>query len=179
MIDFILGVTHPQHWHSLNMRQNPSHYSCVKHFGPNAVAHLQEAYGGRLYYNADVNMKGVRIKYGVVSMHHLLSDLQNWNTFYLAGRMQKRKKSQLITAIKILRDDPRIRMASHINLLNAVRVSLLLLPEKFTEEQLFLIIGGLSYMGDFRMGIFENPHKVNNIVSAQMDSFREKYCNIY
>jgi mitochondrial translocator assembly and maintenance protein 41 len=90
MIDFIFGVTHAQHWHSLNLRQNQSHYSLVSRFGPSAVASLQENFGGRIYYNTDVVVNGVRIKYGVVSMNHLLADLNNWETLYLAGRMHKR-----------------------------------------------------------------------------------------
>ena len=69
-----------------------------------------------------------------------------------------------------------MRLGSQANLTNAVRVALLLLPERFTEEDLFLKIAGLSYRGDFRMRInAENPHKVYNIVYAQMDAFRELY----
>lgn len=41
--------------------------------------------------------------------------------------------------------------------------------------QLFEEIAGLSYRGDFRMKVGENPLKVRNIVSAQLDSFRSLY----
>jgi mitochondrial translocator assembly and maintenance protein 41 len=58
---------------------------------------------------------------------------------------------------------------------NALRVALLLLPEKFTDQELFSKIAGLSYRGDFRMQMGENPHKVSNIVDAQIDTFRDKY----
>ncbi|KAJ3313091.1 Mitochondrial translocator assembly and maintenance protein 41 [Boothiomyces sp. JEL0838] len=170
MVDFIFGVTHAEHWHSLNLRQYPHHYSALKHFKEGTIAHVQEKYGARIYYNPDIIVNGVRIKYGVVSMHHLLRDLEEWETLYLAGRLQK--------PVKILRDDAKVKLATKQNLENAVRVALLMLPERFTEEDLFLKIAGLSYRGDFRMLFGENPHKVYNIVYAQMDAFHEKYVDI-
>ncbi len=80
MVDFIFGVTHPEHWHSLNIRQNPDHYSFLKAFGTKAVTFTQEKIGARVYYNPDVTVSGVRMKYGVVSMHHLERDLLEWET---------------------------------------------------------------------------------------------------
>lgn len=62
-----------------------------------------------------------------------------------------------------------------MNLASAVRTALLLLPEEFTELDLFETIAGLSYRGDFRMQVGENPHKVRNIVGAQLESFRSLY----
>jgi translocator assembly and maintenance protein 41 len=109
-------------------------------------------------------------------MHHLQRDLEEWETLYLAGRLQK--------PVSILRQDAKLGLASKMNLENAIRVALLMLPDRFTEEELFLKIAGLSYRGDFRMLFGENPHKVYNIVYAQMvlfinliikDGFREKY----
>lgn len=68
-----------------------------------------------------------------------------------------------------------MRLANQVNLASALRTSLLLLPESFTEVQLFETIAGLSYRGDFRMKVGENPHKVRNIVAAQLPSFRSLY----
>ena len=95
-------------------------------------------------------------------MHHLERDLEEWETLYMAGRLQK--------PVKILRQDAKLALATKKNLENAIRAALLMLPERFTEEDLYLTIAGLSYSGDFRMLVGENPHKVFNIVYAQMVS---------
>ncbi|KAI7862574.1 mitochondrial matrix Mmp37-domain-containing protein [Spinellus fusiger] len=166
-VDFIFGVSHPEHWHALNMQQNPHHYSSVRLLGSHAIGLLQEKVGAGVYFNPYVQMNGMMIKYGVVSIDTLCSDLIDWDTLYLAGRMHK--------PVKILRDDPRVRLANQVNLTEAVRVALLTMPEKFSDQALFERIAGISYVGDFRMIIGENPNKVQNIVHAQMEAFHRLY----
>jgi translocator assembly and maintenance protein 41 len=167
MVDFIFGVSHPGHWHDLNMQQNPHHYSSIRMLGSGAVTLLQEKVGAGVYFNPYVQVNGMNIKYGVVSIDKLCKDLIDWETLYLAGRMHK--------PVKILRDDSRVRLANQVNLTEAVRVALLTLPENFTEQELFDRIAGISYKGDFRMVVGENPNKVSNIVSSQMENFRRLY----
>jgi translocator assembly and maintenance protein 41 len=108
------------------------------------------------------------VKYGVVNIETLCRELSEWNSLYIAGRMHK--------PVKILRNDPRVLLSNHVNLLSAVRVALLLLPETFSEHQLYTTIAGLSYMGDPRMSLpAENPYKVANIVNSQLANFRRLY----
>lgn len=166
-IDLIFGVSHAQHWHSLNMKQHPSHYSGIKYLGSGAVGYIQDKIGAGVYFNPFVEINGMKIKYGVVTMDTLIDDLCNWNTLYLAGRLHK--------PVKILRDEPRLRFVNQANLLSVLRTSLLLLPEKFTELQLYKMIAGVSYMGDPRMRFGENPMKVSNIVNNQFLQFRQLY----
>ncbi|KAI9497008.1 mitochondrial matrix Mmp37 [Zychaea mexicana] len=167
MLDFIFGVSHPGHWHALNMHQNPHHYSGVRMLGSSTVAALQDKVGAGVYFNPYVEIDGVMIKYGVVSIDKLCKDLIDWKTLYLAGRMHK--------PVKILRDDARVRLANQVNLTEAVRVALLTLPEKFSEDELFERIAGISYTGDFRMIVGENPNKIRNIVHAQLPHFHRLY----
>ncbi|KAI1113425.1 mitochondrial matrix Mmp37 [Nemania sp. NC0429] len=168
MIDFIFGVSHTQHWHSLNLTQHRDHYSALGSLGSGAVSYVQDKWGAGVYFNPYVTVEGIQIKYGVVSLDTLCRDLSEWNTLYLAGRLHK--------PVKILRDDPRVRLSNQINLLSALRTALLLLPPTFTEQELYGTIAGISYLGDPRMALpTENPKKVSNIVSHNMLNFRRLY----
>lgn len=168
MIDFIFGVTFTQHWHSLNLNQHRDHYSCLGSLGSGAVSAVQDKVGAGVYFNPYVVINGILVKYGVVNLDTLERDLREWDTLYLAGRLQK--------PVKILRDDARIRLANQINLLSALRTALLLLPPGFTERELYNTIAGISYLGDPRMAFpTENPQKVANIVGNNLPHFRRLY----
>ncbi|KEF60795.1 uncharacterized protein A1O9_02357 [Exophiala aquamarina CBS 119918] len=168
MIDFIFGVSYTQHWHSLNLQQHRDHYSAVGSLGSYAVSKIQDSFGAGVYFNPFVTVNGTLVKYGVVNLDTLCKDLSEWNTLYLAGRLQK--------PVKILRDNPAVRLANQVNLIAAVRTALLLLPPNFTEKELYSTIAGISYMGDPRMSIGgDDPRKVNNIVDNQLQNFRRLY----
>lgn len=168
MLDFVFAVTHPDHWHSINLAQHPNHYPLhARVLGSSFVSKVEEISPG-LWYNAYVEMEGVTIKYGVTTVDNLCSDLLNWRTLYLAGRMHK--------PIRIIKDDPRVRLTQQVNLVSAARAALLSLPEHFTATELFERIAALSYSGDPRMALpAENRSKVANIVSRQGPQFEELY----
>ncbi|KAI0250730.1 Mmp37-domain-containing protein [Lactifluus subvellereus] len=168
MLDFMFAVTHPAHFHSINMAQHPSHYAVhARTFGSSFVTKIQEI-GPGIWFNAFVQAKGRTIKYGVTSVDNLCSDLLNWNSLYLAGRMHK--------PLRIIKDDARVRLTQQVNLTSAVRAALLTLPAEFSQTQLFETIAGISYSGDPRMVLpGENRGKVGNIVRKQGPQFRELY----
>ncbi|KZT73713.1 Mmp37-domain-containing protein [Daedalea quercina L-15889] len=168
MLDFMFAVTHAAHWHSINMNQHPGHYPLhARVLGSDFVSRVEEISPG-VWFNTHVPMQGVTIKYGVTTVDNLCSDLLNWRTLYLAGRMHK--------PIRIIKDDARVRLTQQVNLTSAVRTALLTLPETFTQRELFARIAGFSYAGDVRMALpGENRGKVQNIVSLQGEQFRELY----
>ncbi|TFK52422.1 Mmp37-domain-containing protein [Heliocybe sulcata] len=168
MVDFMFAVTHSDHWHSINMNQHASHYPLhARMLGSSFVSKVEEIVPG-VWFNTFVPMKGVRIKYGVTTVDNLCSDLLNWRTLYLAGRMHK--------PIRIIKDDPRVRLTQQVNLVSAVRAALLTLPTEFSETQLFERIAAISYEGDPRMRLpAENRNKVANIVRKQSPQFKELY----
>lgn len=168
MIDFIFGVSHAEHWHWLNMKQHPDHYSGLASLGSGAVAAVQENFGAGVYFNPYVTVNGMLIKYGVTSINNLCQDLASWDTLYLAGRLHK--------PVKILRDNAAVRIANQQNLVGALRTALLMLPETFSEFDFFSTIAAISYLGDPRMALpTENRNKVNNIVTNNLVNFRRLY----
>lgn len=157
MLDIILVVENSEKWHTENMKCNESHYSSLVPLSSRYVAQFQEQIPAHLWFNAYVPMQskqnaGRMMKYGVISKKHLLDDLTKWSNLYTAGRLQK--------PVRILKNNEIIENAIKSNLESAVRTSLLMLPEQFEEIDLYLSIASLSYVGDPRMYLGENPKKV-------------------
>ena len=167
MVDLLLCVDAPREWHAENLRRNGDHYSALGRLGASAVASVQERLAAGVYFNTLVPWDGRMIKYGVVSRAALERDLLEWDQLYLAGRLHK--------PVAVVRDDAAIGRCNARNLEAAVAVARLTLPATFSREQLFARLAALSYDGDVRMGMAENPDKVNNIVSANVDRFEAWY----
>uniref|UniRef100_A0A8C5R634 Phosphatidate cytidylyltransferase, mitochondrial n=1 Tax=Leptobrachium leishanense TaxID=445787 RepID=A0A8C5R634_9ANUR len=172
MLDFVFAVDDPVTWHSMNIKQNRSHYSALKFLGPKYISTIQQNYGAGVYYNTLVPCDGKVIKYGVVSTDTLVADLLHWKTLYIAGRLHKPVK------ILVQKENGRLRNALNANLKSAMTAAFLMLPESFTEEELYLQIAGLSYSGDFRMIIGEDKAKVLNIVMPNIAHFQKLFSNI-
>ena len=59
MLDFMFAVTHPAHFHSINMQQNPSHYPLhARLLGSSYISKVEE-FGPGVWFNAYVPMNGV------------------------------------------------------------------------------------------------------------------------
>lgn len=172
MLDFVFTVDDPVTWHTMNLLQNRKHYSILKLLGPTMISSIQSEHGAAVYYNTLVPVDGKIIKYGVISTESLIDDLIHWKTLYVAGRLHKPVR------MLVQSENGKLRAALVANLKSAVTASFLMLPESFTEEDLFLQIAGLSYAGDFRMVIGEDKSKVANIVKDNIQHFRILYSNI-
>uniref|UniRef100_A0A673A5N0 Phosphatidate cytidylyltransferase, mitochondrial n=1 Tax=Sphaeramia orbicularis TaxID=375764 RepID=A0A673A5N0_9TELE len=173
MLDFVFAVDDPVTWHTMNLLQNRKHYSILKLLGPTTISSIQNEYGAAVYYNTLVPVDGRVIKYGVISTDSLINDLMHWKTLYVAGRLHKP-----VSILELPGENGKLRAALVANLKSAVTASFLMLPESFSEEDLFLQIAGLSYAGDFRMVIGEDKSKVTNIVKDNIQHFRILYSNI-
>ncbi|MAG08103.1 hypothetical protein CMO89_04555 [Candidatus Woesearchaeota archaeon] len=167
MVDFIFGVDSTYLWHLRNLKKNTKDYSpLVRILGAEIANWLQER-GAKIYYNPYIPFEEQEIKYGVISLDSLLKDLRDWDTLYVAGRLHK--------PVKILKSTEHINQANSINLNHAFNTALLLLPETFTEEELYTCISRISYTGDSRMKHGENPQKAENIVTKNMKGFHDLY----
>jgi translocator assembly and maintenance protein 41 len=100
----------------------------------------------------------------------LIWDLENM--FSKSGRLQKPVS---LTRSAHTTETASFDLAFQTNLQNALHTSLLLLPERFSLEELFVMITSLSYMGDFRMIVGENKNKCVNIVKPQVPAFTDLY----
>ncbi|XP_065834250.1 phosphatidate cytidylyltransferase, mitochondrial-like [Oscarella lobularis] len=170
VLDLVFAVENPIAWHAENIERNARHYSCLKRFGHETVAAVQERYGAGVYYNTLVSHResGRLIKYGVISVGALLRDLTDWDTLYISGRLHK--------PVRVLvGGSDAIKRALDANLRSALRVAELCLPNEFTERDLFMQIAGLSFGGDFRMTFGEDRNKVANIVDGNFEGFRDLY----
>lgn len=187
MIDFVFVCDNAYKFHSENLKQNASHYSFLKWFGPKFISYVQNDFGAECYYNTlvelNVENKKHLIKYGVVSERALVRDLFDWDYIYLSGRLHKpvrvilEKKEDQIDLTSNLKsvDKKTFELALQTNLKNALHTALLLMPEKFSLQDLFVCITSLSYSGDFRMIIGENKSKCSNIVKPQVNRFIDLY----
>ncbi|CAL4100612.1 unnamed protein product, partial [Meganyctiphanes norvegica] len=143
MMDFILAVENPLEWHHQNLQLNSSHYSSLRFGGPEFITKMQDNWGAKIYFNTLVPTNEGMIKYGVISRSNLITDLMDWDTLYIAGRLHK--------PVMILdkdRDDDELISALKINLYQAIHSALLMLPESFSEDQLYNVLAGLSYSGE-------------------------------
>ncbi|KAJ1069282.1 hypothetical protein K5549_014232 [Capra hircus] len=169
MLDFVFTVDDPVAWHSKNLKKNWNHYSFLKSQLNMCVLTVRKC---SHFCRMHISFLFQLIKYGVISTSVLIEDLLNWNNLYIAGRLQKPVK------IVAMNEDVALRSALDQNLKSAVTAAFLMLPESFSEEDLFIEIAGLSYSGDFRMVVGEDKAKVLNIVKPNMAHFRELYGSI-
>ncbi|KAF3599902.1 hypothetical protein F2Q69_00034358 [Brassica cretica] len=169
MVDYILGVSDPLQWHSQNLKMNSDHYaSWMVHLGgARLITKVADKVGVGVHFNPFVSWNDRKLKYGVVRMNDLVQDILDWNRFYLSGRLQK--------PVHLLVDNLDIEDVNSVNKRAALSAALLLLPSKFTEEDLYAKICSLSYMGDLRMLFAEDTNKVKKIVRGQFDLFQTMY----
>ncbi|WWC59516.1 uncharacterized protein I303_102072 [Kwoniella dejecticola CBS 10117] len=191
LTDLLLSTSSPVEFHSINLRQNPSHYPLhARLIGAKGVAHIQETWGAGVWYVTDVKINNTSVKYGVISTAALIEDLTQWKTFYISGRLHKptlplvspsspRTESASPSSSSTSMSSSVLGEALETNRKSALATALLLCPERFEEDYLWEKIAGLSYSGDPRMSIpgGENPEKVRNIVrgSGAREGFREMY----
>ncbi|KAI0212714.1 Phosphatidate cytidylyltransferase, mitochondrial, partial [Lamellibrachia satsuma] len=169
MLDFIFVVDNPEAWHRTNISTNPQHYSFLRWFGPKRVSSIGDKFGAGIYFNTLVSCESRMVKYGVIKTDTLINDLLDWDTLYVSGRLQKPVQTLYC------QEDKELHCALVTNHQSAVHTSLLLLPDTFTEEELYCTITGLSYNGDFRMTIGEDKNKIENIVRPNVEHFRRLY----
>lgn len=169
MLDLLLVVDDAVDWHGRNRLQNPSHYSA-----PAWLDGWLQEWGASIYYLPNVTLpKGDKhYKYGVIGRRAFLADLLEWRTLYVAGRLHK---PILSLGNDTNAGDDTLQLAQESNLSQAANVASLLSPPKPSIEQFLTTIVSLSYLGDFRMSVAEDPRKIARIVQGQGEQLWSMY----
>lgn len=167
LTDAIFIVDDLQQWHRENMFLHPTDYSFIgrihlnrrnveKVKGPNRVTYFSEIKDGEYTF-----------KYGVIEIQDFISGLETWNNLFMAGRFHK-------PVMEISTEDV-IRQSIAYNRKCALMIACLFCERVASSKEIYNRLCGLSYLGDARMGIAENPHKVEDIVCGSYDKIREMY----
>lgn len=165
-IDLILIVNNMKLWHKENIKKNPKDYSFIgRNFFLNSSLDEIKGITG-ITYQSNIEYKGHLFKYGIIEYGDFVRHMQTWDSFYVPGRFQK--------PILTIKSNNFIDELILQNRRNACKVGLLCLNNKDLKD-LYLTICNLSYSGDTRMKVAENPKKVDNIVGASYDKFNEMY----
>lgn len=185
MIDLVLVIrdSDVSSWHQENLKRHPQHYAgSLRCLGVPAISRLQH-WGPGLFFHPYVRLPctgggELEVKYGVISDKALLQDLNEWTFLYMAGRMHK----PCVFERQSVGDDNWTDFMSAVdrNRLSAFSAALLLgsceePAASVTVVDFLRAIVRLSYEGDVRLGLAENPKKVENIVTAQREKLWQMY----
>jgi translocator assembly and maintenance protein 41 len=166
--DVIFVVDDIRQWHKDNMSENSGDYSLIGRIhlsgenvdrikGKNFVTYVSDIKGS----------EGDTFKYGVVENSDFQRGLCTWDNMFLVGRFHK--------PILDVMSNETVRQVIAKNRDRAFRVACILSNSVTDKESIFRMLCGLSYMGDARMKIAENPNKVRNIVKGNWPNLENIY----
>lgn len=167
LTDVIFIVLDIKEWHQTNMQMNSKDYSIIGriHLSRKNIAKLKGR--NHITYFSEIKDGEYTFKYGVIEVEDFKRGLNTWDNIFTAGRFHKP-----VMEIKS-RDD--IREAIEYNRDCALMIACLFSDERTTKKEIYQNLCGLSYLGDARMAIAENPHKVENIVDGSFERLEEMY----
>lgn len=165
-IDLIIGVKDAHEWHEQNHEMNPSDYKSELGY---RLLPVYSKLGTTINYMSYLPFENHMFKIGVVETTDLLTDLTDWNNFFLAGRFQK--------PIEVIKGTDALDLAIKFNRMNALKIALLASgKEAITEKELYETLCSLSFIGDWRRLLhIENKNKVKNIVEGSFEELQSMY----
>ena len=167
LTDVIFLVDDIKEWHKENMQTNPNDYSIIgrvylskcsveKVKGVNSITYFSEISDGEYTF-----------KYGVIEVVDFINGLDTWNNMFMAGRFHK--------SVMELKSEDEVRESISYNRQCALMIACLFCDKISNAQDIYVKLCGLSYLGDARMAIAENPRKVENIVEGSFDKLQEIY----
>lgn len=167
LTDVIFLVDDIKEWHLTNMKMNPRDYSLLgKIYLSKGSIETIKGLNGVTYFS-EINGGEYTFKYGVIEVNDFVNGLDTWCNLFMAGRFHK--------PVMELKSETRVRDSIEYNRRCALMVACLFCDREVTDKEIYTKLCGLSYLGDARMAIAENPHKVENIVEGSFDKLQEIY----
>mmetsp|Transcript_45393 Transcript_45393/g.117526 ORF Transcript_45393/g.117526 Transcript_45393/m.117526 type:complete len:324 (-) Transcript_45393:146-1117(-) len=189
LLDYIFVVDDALEWHKQNLTENGDHYAPI--FRQIAKTNTSAAARGvkrvqdisaKAYFNTLVPWQDKQIKYGVVSKEAFIDDLTQWQSLYFAGRLQKPVLLHANTGVQQAGEggDSKMWWSEPIQSNRRMALALAALWHDTTPSlrEVFYRISSISYLGDFRMQLGENPKKAMNIVDGQYEHFLPIYSQL-
>ena len=174
MFDLMISVTNTELFHKFQLESFPNHYSP---WATHRLTSFLNNSSPNLYYNTGIKANGEVFKYGIIQCNNLSTDLIEWKNLYAAGRLQK-PLIALIESEGTQKDNyinrtMSLRLATRANKITSSN------PSTREWESILKSIIELSYNGDVRMSIAENPLKIQKILQSQFDLLMEIYKPLY
>lgn len=158
LTDVIFLVDNIKEWHFTNMCMNPKDYSLFgKLYLSTSSMNKVKGINGVTYFS-EINDGEYTFKYGVMEVVDFINNLDTWNNMFMVGRFHK-------PVLEIKSEDV-IRDVITYNRRCALMIACLFCDKEVTDREIYNKLCGLSYIGDVRMAIAENPYKVKNIVEG-------------
>jgi hypothetical protein len=167
LTDVIFVVDDLKDWHMRNMRINPDDYSFIGrlYINGSSVERIKGVNG--VTYFSEINGGEFTFKYGVIELHDFMTGLDTWNNLFMAGRFHK--------PVLHIKSETQVRDVIFNNRKYALIIACLFCDRLVSKSDIYKTLCGLSYIGDARMSIAENPHKVQDIVEGSFDKIEEIY----
>ena len=169
-IDLIVIVEDLRKWHKDNIKNNKKDYSFLSRLFFKYAPSKWLKSGGKICYMTYISFKESKYKIGTIEYQDFIEDLTTWETFYIAGRMQK--------PILIVKADKEIEKDIAYNRVAGMETTKLLVNKKeIPLKDFYIALSSLSYIGDTRMKLAENPDKVKNIVEGSIGFYDDNYAD--
>lgn len=167
LTDVIFIVDDLKDWHMKNMKMNPNDYSLIGRLYINGSSVEKVKGVNRVTYFSEINGGEFTFKYGVIELLDFTRGLNTWDNLFMAGRFHK--------PVLEIKSETQVRDAIFINRKYALIIACLFCDRLVSKSEIYIKLCGLSYVGDARMSIAENPHKVEDIVKGSFDKIEEIY----
>ena len=164
-VDIIATTENDLEWHKKNYKLSKKDYFSFSCF----LLPAFHSFVTDINYLSNINFNNTSFKLGIINEDALIKDLLEWDNMFMAGRFQK--SNQLV------KSSSELEKAIQINKLNALKFAIIMADkEEISIEELLKIICSISYYHDIRTILkFENPHKIDDIVTSSYEELKADY----